>query len=50
MLKAEEFEGKAKQREMKLRHASHTPSEEAQLEEDYLCAIKAKMQLINNMN
>jgi hypothetical protein len=49
MVKAEEFEGRARQREVRLRNVAHLPEEEAQLEEDYLCAIKAKMQLINNM-
>ena len=50
MMKAQQFENKAKQRQIKIRHAEHRPDEEALLEEDYLCAIRAKMELINNVD
>jgi hypothetical protein len=43
LLKAAEFEDRAKQREQKIRNAPHKPAEEARLEEEYLCAIRAKM-------
>ena len=39
-----------KQREKKIKNIPHKPEDEAKLEEDYLCAIKAKMELISNID
>lgn len=49
-LKADELDEKARRQELKLKYSEHTPIEEKELEENYLASIKAKLELLSNVN
>ena len=48
--KAEQYDEKARRLEKKLKHDYHTKEEEAELEDEYLYAVKAKVELMKHFD